>query len=330
MPANINSFASLRVPAWHGLGVVLDTPVPPMEFQAVAGLEWEVSKQELGFGLMAETKGLESFRAVVRSDNNTALGVVGKDYETVQNKELFRFLADLSEFDLEVQVETAGALGKGETVWVLAKVPSLAISLGNDSIESYLLLANGHTGNRKLSVMPTTVRVVCENTLAMAMKARTGTGLSRGFDLKHTVGISDRLAQVQSVLRGVAQTHSQTLETFEALAGVPASLETVNLIADKVFGPVPKEKGKARTIAENRRDDLAKIWSSPTSTGLSTSNTLWTAFNAITEWIEHESITRTGNFSPAENRFASNLLAGGAHSLKEEAFTYALQLAGVK
>ena len=330
MAANIDTFASLRQPAWHGLGTVLDTPVSAMEFQKVAGLDWTVEKMEIGFGIMAETKGLENLRAVVRSDNSTALGVVGKDYETVQNTELFRFLADLSEFDLDIQVETAGALGRGETVWALAKVPTMGMELGNDKVDSFLLLTNGHAGNRRLTVSPTTVRVVCQNTLSMAMRGRKGkTGLAKGWDLKHTAGIQDRLSQVQSVLRDVATAHTETVATFEALAGIGADWETVSHMADAVFGKVPTEKGKARTIAENRRDDLARIWTSPTSAGLSTSGTLWTALNAVTEWCDHESIVRAGNYTQNESRFIGNMLDGSSSRFKEEAFSYALNVAGI-
>ena len=103
MAANINSFASVRVPAWHGLGTVLDAPVSPLEFQTVAGLDWTVSLEELAHN-MIETAGLENYRAVVRSDNRTALGVVGKKYAPVQNCEMFAFLNDLREFDLDLVV----------------------------------------------------------------------------------------------------------------------------------------------------------------------------------------------------------------------------------
>lgn len=330
MAANTNSFASLRVPAWHGLGTVIEERVPAMRFMVEAGLGWEVSKQPIfAQSIDGYQRPFTGGKMVVRGDNNAPLGVVGNGYGCVQNRELFEFVQSLGEFDTDIHVQTAGALGAGETVWALAKMDSLSIALGNDKIESYLLLTNGHTGNRRLSVFPTTVRVVCANTLAMADKGRKGaTGLSKGFDLKHTINIQDRMHQAQSIYMDVAKQHATTLATFEALANVGATFDTVKDIAEATFGKVP-EKGKSRTIAENRISELFQIWESPTSKGLDTSNSLWTALNAVTEWCDHESTVRANTYTQQESRFIGSLLGGSASGFKETAYTYALTKAGI-
>lgn len=331
MAANINSFASVRVPAWHGLGTVLDAPVSPLEFQTVAGLDWTVSLEELAHN-MIETAGLENYRAVVRSDNQTALGVVGKEYAPVQNGEMFAFLNDLREFDLDLVVETAGALGRGETVWALAKVPALGFALGADTVETFLLVSNGHAGNRRLTVTPTTIRVVCQNTLGAAMGERKGkVGLAHGWDLKHTKGVQDRLAQAKGILSETFAAVATTKEIASRMADKVATFATVEEIARKVWGEVPalkegKNANKGRTIALDRLADLERIWLSPTSNVSGTSGTVWAAFNAVTEWCEHESIVRAGNYTQAESRFIGNLLGGSASTFKEEAFSYALSL----
>lgn len=331
MAANIDTFATLRVPAWHGLGVVLDAPLPPLEFQTAAGLEWTVSLEPLAFN-MIETDGLESFRAVVRSDSRKALGVVGDGYAPVQNTEMFQFLHDLREFDLDLNVETAGALGKGEIVWALAKAPALGFALGSDKVETYLLISNGHAGNRRLTVTPTTIRVVCQNTLAVAMGERKGkVGLAHGWDLKHTTGIQDRLAQAKGCLESTFSAVATTREIASRMADKGATFGTVEDIARKVWGEVPalkdgKGTNKARTIALDRLADLERIWNSPTSNVEGTTGTVWAALNAVTEWCEHESIVRAGNYTQGESRFIGNLLGGSASSFKEDAFSYALSM----
>lgn len=331
MAANINSFASLRVPAWHGLGTVLENPVGPMQFMVEAGLDWEVERCDI----FASSAGylrpaLNGQKMIVRQDTHAPLGVVGDRYESIQNREIFEFLKELGEFDLDMTVETAGALGAGETVWALARVDSLALALGNDVSNSYLLLTNGHTGNRRLTAMPTTVRVVCQNTLAMAFKDRKGkTGLSSGFDLKHTSGISDRFQQASKVFKDLAVAHAETLEVSKRLADVKADWETVKALSVAAFGKMPTEKGRALTIAENRLDRLATIWASPTCAGLETAGTLWAALNAVTEYADHESTFKGQGREGKENRFLGAVLGGSASSFKESAYSYALELAGI-
>jgi len=331
MAANINSFASLRVPAWHGLGTVLENKVAPMQFMVEAGLDWEVAKCDI----FASSNGYlrpanNGQKMIVRQDSHAPLGVVGDRYESIQNREIFEFLKELGEFDLDMQVETAGALGAGETVWALARVDSLSLALGNDVSKSYLLLTNGHTGNRRLTAMPTTVRVVCQNTLAMAFKDRKGkTGLSGGFDLKHTTGISDRFQQATKVYRDLATAHAETLETSRRLADVAANWETVKAISEATFGKMPTDKGRALTIAENRQDRLFQIWNSPTCAGLETAGTLWAALNAVTEWCDHEATFKGQGREGQENRFVGAMLGGSANGFKEAAYSYALELAGI-
>jgi phage/plasmid-like protein (TIGR03299 family) len=275
------------------------------------------------------TEGLESYRAVVRSDNGKALGIVGKDYAMVQNDEIFDFLTSLAEFDLDVKMVAGGAMGKGEIVWALARVPSLAMDFKGDKVDTMLMLSNGHAGNATLKVDAYTLRKICQNGMHALTVDKSGLTIGKGWNLKHTTGINDRFEQAQGVLSKLAKDHAATLEAFEALAGIPATFQTVEAIAEKVYGKTPEEKGKKRTIATNRLDDLRTIWNSPTNKGLATQDTLWTAVNALTEWMEHESITRDGNYTQEESRIKGNYLEGTAAGFKESAYSYALTMAGL-
>lgn len=324
MAANIDTFATLRTPAWHGLGTVLTEKVSPLEFQKVAGLDWNADLVSLGL------EGLEHLRAVKRSDNGKHLGVVGKDYATVQNDALFQYLQSLGEFDLELQVETAGALGQGEIVWALAKVPALSLSLGNDKVETYLTLVNGHTGNKALSIFDGSVRIVCANTMALAMQGRKGAkGLSKGWNLKHTSNIEDRISQTRAAIQHIIAAHAETKVVYSRLADLPGSWEQVEEMAKVLWGAIPTEEGRGRTIAMNRMQDLATIWNSPTIKGVETAGSLWSVLNTVTEWCEHFATFKGGTYSSQENKFITNIIGGTAASNKEEAYTYALKLAGI-
>lgn len=323
---------STRQPAFRTMGAMLPAGLSmgPLEFMRHQGLDWKVEKEPVFFGML-EDSGMENLRVAVRQDNRKGLGVVGHEYQHVQNDELFQFLADIGQFDLELEMVAGGALGKGETVWALARVPSLRIDLGGDVLDTLLCVSNGHDGSGSFRADAHTIRKVCSN--GMHALTRKGGKLipSKGWTLKHTAGIQERLAQVGTVLQGLAKEHADTLEAINALAGVPATFQTVEAIATHVWGavPAPKEEGKAdkaRTIALNRMEALQAIWNSPTSAGLATSGTLWTALNAVTEWAEHDSVVRAGNYTVEESRFIGNYLDGSASGLKEKAYSYALNL----
>lgn len=325
------NLTSRRAPSFRTMGnkgpESLD--LSPKAFQIAKGLDWTISKEEIAFN-MIQTAGLENYRAVVRSDNGKAVGVVGKDYAVVQNDEIFGFLTDLAQFDLEVKMVAGGALGGGEIVWALARVPSLALDFKGDNVDTLLMVSNGHAGNATLKVDAYTMRKICSNGMHALTVDKSGLTIGKGWNLKHTVGISDRFAQAQGVVQKLGRDHATTLATFEALAGIPATFQTVEALAEKVYGKTPEEKGKKRTIATDRLSDLRTIWNSPTNKGLETQDTLWTAVNALTEWMEHESITRDGNYTQEESRLKGNYLDGTAASYKEKAYTYALSMAGLR
>jgi phage/plasmid-like protein (TIGR03299 family) len=307
----------------------------PKDFQRSIGLDWTVEKEELGFGMLAHTEGLEDLRAIVRQDRFVALGVVGKDYAVVQNDDIFQFFTDLQEFDLGVKFVSGGSIGRGESVWALARVPSLQIVLGGDDvIDTFLMVSNGHSGNATLKVDSFTFRKVCSNGMhAMTKSNKVGCKVGEGWVLKHTQGISDRFSQVQGVVKKLAMDFDTTTNVFQTLSAIPANWDDVKAITESVWGVIPEEKGKSRTIGENRLEEIRGIWQSPTSQGIGTEGTMFTAVNAVTEWIEHESTVRVGRKSnanaitdPNESRFVGNYLGGSASDAKEMAYSFALSM----
>ncbi len=160
---------------WHGLGTQLNEPATAELAIEAAGLDYRVELRSLtaNDGIPVPKR-----KAVVRTDSNDVLGVVGTSYQPIQNHQCFGFL-DSVVADGRMRYHTAGALGKGEKIWMLAKLPGeIRIKDSVDVTEQYLLLSNSHDGSSSLRVFFTPIRVVCANTLGAAERRGKGQGIS--------------------------------------------------------------------------------------------------------------------------------------------------------
>ena len=163
MPANVETMFSVRETPWHGLGrIIMDAPAS-REALELAGLDWQVESRNIYSGTGAMIPG---YRANVRSTDDAVLGVVSDRYRIVQNEEAFQFTDDL--LGEGVTYETAGSLQGGKKVWMLAKLPEKYIIAG-DEVTPYLVFFNSHDGSSGVKVAMTPVRVVCQNTLNLAL-----------------------------------------------------------------------------------------------------------------------------------------------------------------
>ena len=123
------SFASLRQPAWHGLGQILEAPITDKDWLKTAGLDYDVEKMPL---YRKDMETVPTHFAIVHSKTQQTLGVVTKDYQPVQNVELMDWIRGLDGYCNDVTIETAAALGKGETVFISARCDSLRFEIGGD------------------------------------------------------------------------------------------------------------------------------------------------------------------------------------------------------
>ena len=157
---------SLRESMWHGLGTVVDAPVSDPRVLELAGLDWTADLRPVWTSDMdGNPVVIPNRRGVVRSDTGAAIGCVGDTYEA------FQFFRDVC--DADAVIETAGALKDGAQVWAMAKIPSLHMAIGSDVSDGYLLITNRHDGAGSLRILPTIVRVVCNNTLSAALGQAT-------------------------------------------------------------------------------------------------------------------------------------------------------------
>ena len=299
-----------------------------------AELDWEVSRVDLRTADRLDP--IPDFAAIRRSDTGKILGVVGPDYEPFQNAGMFAVFSDLARVGrddggLPFTLETAGAFSHGKVVWALAHLPDLGIRIGDDEARTYLLVSNGHTGNKTLIIAPTTIRVVCRNTLAMAeaqAKANRRLGLAGGFTLKHLPGIHESVNQAKDAFAAVIRSHASTKAAWNRLADIPLNRKLEQEFMTQVFGiPGPDETDRAKALRKSREERIAGILASPTSQLKGTKDSLLSALFAVGEWSDHDRMTRTSDGGDAdESRLFSTTFGSGA-DLKERAWDAAIGLA---
>ena len=300
-----------------------------------AGLDWTVERVDLRCADTLDP--VPEFSAIRRSDTNGLLGVVGKDYSPFQNAAMFDVFKDLAAVDrgdggLPFTIETAGAFSGGKVVWALAHLPDLGIRIGDDESRTFLLVSNGHTGNRTLIIAPTTIRVICQNTLRLAesqaRENRKHPGLAGGFTLRHTPGIHEAVNEAKAAFAATIQAHAATKAAWNRLADVPLTSKLEAEFMAQVFGrPGPDEADRAKALRKGREDRIAAILASPTSQVRGTKDTAFSLLQAVVEYADHDRTTRTSEGGDAdESRLFSSTFGSGAE-LKAKAWDAALELA---
>ena len=185
----IESMFSVREKPWHGLGTIVMEAPASAEALRLAGLDWNVVQEPVYTDNQELIKG---YKANVRSSDRRVLGVVSDRYKVVQNTDAFSFTDEL--LGRGVRYETAGSLQEGRKVWLLARLPKEYVIAG-ERISSYLVFSNTHDGSGSVKVAVTPVRVVCNNTLNLALDTA-----KRSFSMIHTGNIHDKIQEAKDTL----------------------------------------------------------------------------------------------------------------------------------
>ena len=258
---------------WHNLGTELNHPKTAREAIEMAGLDYTVMKKPLEFNL--ELK--QNAYATVRTDTKDVLGFVSKSYELVQNIDAFTFFDDLVA-ENEAIYETAGVLGKGECIWILAKLPGFINVHGNDIVNKYLLLTNSHDGNSHVRVKLTPIRVVCNNTLTAALQ---GAG---EVQISHTPNALQDLEQATTLLGLSNYLYEQLSAMFNGMAAKKITEEQLREYVQALVPDNEEAQNTART--EKIRNSVLQLHDSGRGAHLSR-GTLWGAFNSVAEYTDH-------------------------------------------
>jgi len=310
MSHEVENMFSVNETPWHGLGRQL-IDAPDIERAIIAaGLDWNVSLESLYMD-PGPNKGIwqqVTHRAVKRCSDNRVLGVVGPQYMPLQNKDAFKWFSPFVDSGL-VTLETAGSLRNGARVWILAKINQEDLIINdqaNDRIRKYILLSNTHDGTMSIRAGFTPIRVVCANTLSLAHGSG---GLIR---IKHTAGAMVTLDAIRDIMSLANQRFDATAEQFKYLASRQLVDGDLKKYVNTVFDVNDQSRLHDTVRVLNIRGRGAD------QTGIR--NTWWTAYNAVTEYLQHE----RGN--SADTRLNSAWFGQGA-TLGNKAFKTALKLA---
>jgi phage/plasmid-like protein (TIGR03299 family) len=315
MPHNLNftngktSMMYVGEAPWHRLGVKLPKLATSSEAIEAAGLDYEVDKKQLfckpnGRRLVDVPRNF----CTVRRDTETVLGIVGDRYTVLQNKDAFTFFDSLVGAG-EAIFETSGALGQGETIWLLAKLPGFIRIGRNDEVKKYLLLTNSHDGKSMVRAKLTPVRVVCNNTLSAALE-----GAEQEVRIRHTPSAVDRLAEAHKIL-GLTNALYQELDLIFNRMNVKRITERHLLEFVKTLIP-DNQEASFNTRTENMRSKILEL----SETGASAEHSrgsLWGALNAVSEYTDH-----VQNSTIPEKRLTS-VWFGSGEKLKLRAFELA-------
>jgi phage/plasmid-like protein (TIGR03299 family) len=273
------SFAARGEKAWHGLGQYVSEAMTSEQAIELGGLNYTVEKRPLyapGWeGTMVEAEG---HYGNVRTDTNEILGIVKGRYRIVQNKDAFGFFDTIIDRG-EAIFETAGALGKGERIFVTAKLPEDMLVRG-ERVEKYIMLTNSHDGTSTIIAGFTPIRVVCNNTLTAALKK-----LDNKVSISHTASAESRLKEASRVM-GIASKYMDEVNmTFESMTTRKLSdLEMKYFIETVMKNSIKEDKSdkEASTRMKNLVDQVYSFAiSHPTQTTEAAYRTLWGAYNGI-------------------------------------------------
>ena len=246
MAALVETMYSTREKPWHGLGTVVREAPTSENALRLAGLDWNVVQEAIYTPCREK---IEGFKANVRDTDRKVLGVVSDRYKVVQNVEAFSFTDEL--LGHGVRYETAGSLSGGRRVWLLARLPREYIIAG-ERISPYLVFSNTHDGSGSVKVAVTPVRVVCNNTLNLALETA-----QRSFSMVHTGNISDKITEARDTLFKAESYMDRLGAEFEQLHQQKVTDAEVQKYIELL---IPLESNATRTQEKNvnrLREDLA-------------------------------------------------------------------------
>lgn len=326
------SFFSVQEKAWHGLGQIVTDYPTSAEAIKQAGLDYEVIKSPLytnASNIIDPSDNLEivnnevnvpNYFATIRTDNNAVLGVVGKEYHIVQNREAFSFFDAIVGGTDGILYETAGALGNGERIFITAKLPDyIRVGNGDDVTEKYIFLTTSHDGSGSITAAFTPVRIVCQNTLNASLR-----NMSNVVRIRHTSGAKQRLENAHKVM-GLANEFSNQLEDiFNNWAKVKVADNEVKKMIQFALCPNKEtlqhlkagNDDELSTVFKNTVEDaFAYAMTSDSQQMNTTKGTLFGAYNAVTGYYQN-----VRSYKDSEAKLQSIILGGTAQLKSQKAF----------
>jgi phage/plasmid-like protein (TIGR03299 family) len=353
-----------REPAWHRLGTVVQEAQTSDEAIRLACQDWQVESTPLWYVPPAQAQAVmvRGWVANVRNDTGAVLGVVTDAYKPFQNRQAFDFFDALVGEKLAIY-ETAGCLFGGRKVWIMARLPKTLRAGKDDEVLPYTLLSNSHDGTECVRMFPTTVRVVCANTLRLANSERRGSAV-QGFSVRHRANIAQRVEEAREKLGIILGRMDKHQEEITALVGKKLDVQE-SLDYFKQFFPVevrPKSVlpnigtdgaallGQILDGHQQEQDVVAELlqghyaeterqaqrnieilfqvlqnYENQGNSPADVRHSAWTAYNAVSEYADHQ-LRYRGDPQTRADRQLDSIWWGRADELKQQAYRGALDL----
>ena len=291
MVANVETMFYTREKPWHGLGTMVAEAPNSKDALRLAGLNWKVLQEPV----YTENKELiQGYKANVRDTDRKVLGVVTDRYKVIQNEEAFAFTDTL--LGEGVRYETAGSMQEGRRVWMLARLPREFIICG-ERISPYMVFSNTHDGSGAVKTALTPIRVVCNNTLNLALRTA-----KRSWSMIHTGDISGKIEEAKNTLLLADEYMTALGQEFENLRKIKLSEKQV-LDYIKILLPMEENYSllQKRGVEKLRADMKMRYFDAPDLKDVG--NNGYRFVNAVSDFATHSTPRRkTANYK--ENIFA--------------------------
>jgi phage/plasmid-like protein (TIGR03299 family) len=310
---------------WHEQGVPVPSDISAAEIIRAAGLDWTVAKRPARGYPPIKKRGKPDGYAryeIIRcpregtKDPEVMLGMVTGRYEPLQNVDAFKFFDPIVN-EKTATFETAGALGAGERIWVLAKMPEIIQVVRGDDCEKYLLLSNTHSGQGSVIVKFTAVRVVRQNTPMLSLQDG-----QQAFRVRHSRKMSDRLGEIGDLIAAANAAYAKAVEAFRQLAETRVRSDAVlDEYLSALFPRSPTQEQNRTTPPKwTAVKDLFETRPDLQLRGVK--GTLWAAYNAVTAFEDYR---KARDDTPSKR--LDRVWFGSGSDLKVKALTEALRLA---
>lgn len=300
---------------WHGLGVNVTPDISTDEMLIAAGLNWTADLVPL-FYRLGDREASVRQKALVRSSDSALLDVVGEDWKPVQNADALGFFSDFVQQG-DMRMETAGSLKSGRHVFALAKITEKFQAVKGDEIGGYLLFSNPHQYGKAPCIMLTMVRVVCNNTLTLAL--REGGTVKYSWSHLKTFD-TDHAAMAREALGIAKEQMTRAKEQMTLLAKAKITEEDTEVYFKRVFDPKGAQSSRDK-IARNVPLAMKALEEQPGAKY--GAGTYWQAFNAVTFLTDHV-------LGKSQDTRVNSALFGGYAALKRRALDIAIQSAKTK
>ena len=291
MAANVETMFYTREKPWHGLGTMVAEAPNSKDALRLAGLNWKVLQEPV---YTENEELIQGYKANVRDTDRKVLGVVTDRYKVIQNEEAFAFTDTL--LGEGVRYETAGSLQEGRRVWMLARLPREFI-IGGERISPYMVFSNTHDGSGAVKTALTPIRVVCNNTLNLALRTA-----KRSWSMIHTGDISGKIEEAKNTLLLADEYMTALGQEFENLRKIKLSERQVQ---DYIKILLPMEENysllQKRGVEKLRADMKMRYFDAPDLKDVG--NNGYRFVNAVSDFATHSTPRRkTANYK--ENIFA--------------------------